>query len=147
MEIADARALAHQAHIGRRNRHGDLFTEHVERVAASVPPEAMSVAFLHDVLEHSDLTLADLEPWGLTADERAALLLLTREPGETFEAQSLRIAFDRGPGGRIARTVKLADLEDHLASRRVGGAPPYGWARAHVTTCQDRYDRPQVTAA
>jgi hypothetical protein len=147
MEIADARALAHQAHIGQRNRHGDLFTEHLERVAASVPPEAMTVAFLHDVIEHSDLTLDELAPHGLTPEERAALVLLTREPDETFEAQSLRIAFDRGPGGRIARMVKLADLDDHISSRKVGGAPPYGWARMHVTTCQDRYDRPEITAA
>src|SRR4051794_4780056 len=147
METADARALAHQVHIGQRNRHGDLFTEHLERVAAGVPPEAMTVAFLHDVLEHSHMTLAELDRYGLTPDERAALVLLTREPDETFEAQSLRIAFDRGPGGRVARTVKLADLDDHLSSRRVRGAPPYGWARMHVTVCQDRYDGPRVTAA
>src|SRR4051812_38428901 len=131
MDTADARALAHQVHFGQRDRHGNLLTEHLEHVAANVPPEAMTVAFLHDVLEHSDTTLADLDAYGLRPDERAALVLLTREPDETFEVQSLRIAFDRGPGGRLARTVKLADLDDHLSSRKVGGAPIYGWARMH----------------
>src|SRR3954447_7986159 len=114
MEITDARAFAHQSHIGQRNRHGDLLTEHLERVAAGVPQEAMTVAFLHDVLEHSQVTLQDLEEYGLTDEERGALLLLTRAPGETFEAHTLRIAFARGPGSRTARTVKLADLDDHL---------------------------------
>src|SRR4051794_32931240 len=115
MNISDARALAHKTHIGQRNRHGDLLTEHLERVAAGVPEEAMTVAFLHDLLEHSDLTIQDLGA-SLTDDERASLLLLTRAPGETFEAHSLRIAFARGPGSRIARTVKLADLDDHMNS-------------------------------
>src|SRR3954454_8500477 len=140
MEIEAARALAHQLHIGQRNRHGDLLTEHLERVAAIVPPEAMTVAFLHEVLEQSDLTLSDLDGEQLSEDERAALLLLTRQPGETFELHALRIAFARGPGSRIARTVKLADLDDHLGSRRVERMPPYGWARQHVTVCRDRYD-------
>jgi hypothetical protein len=90
------------------------------------------------------MTLAELDSRGLTPAESAALLLLTPEPGETFEAQALRIAFDRGPGGRIARSVTLADLDDHLRSRKVWGAPPYGWARQHVAHCQDRFDRPQI---
>jgi len=140
MEMEDARALAHQVHFGQRNRHGDLLTEHVERVAASVAPEAVTVAFLHDVLEHSDLDLQDLAVLGLTPDEHAALLLLTREDGESFEAHSLRIAFARGAGGRLARAVKLADLDDHINSRKVAGAPPYGWARQHMMVCTDRHD-------
>src|SRR4051812_40118197 len=145
MEPAVARALAHQLHIGQINRHGIQLTEHLERVAASVPADAMAVAFLHDALEHSDVTMSDLLARGLTEEEHAALLLLTRMPDESFEGHSLRIAFDRGPGSRIARTVKLADLDDHLVSPKVDGAPPYGWARQHVTVCRDRYDR--ATAA
>ena len=88
-----------------------------------MPPEAMTVAFLHDVIEHSDLTLDELDPYGLTPDERAALVLLTREPGETFEAQSLRIAFDRGPGGRSrgrssSRTSTTTSAAAGSAARR-----------------------------
>jgi hypothetical protein len=147
MEIADARALAQRVHLDQRNRHGDLLIEHVERVAAGVPQDAMTVAFLHDVLEHSEVTGQVLDLRGLTEEERAALVLLTRELGESFEAHSLRIAFARGPGSRLARIVKLADLEDHLSSRRVHGAPPYGWARVHVTACRDRYDGATLAAA
>lgn len=147
MDKATARALAHQVHSGQRNRHGILVTEHLEHVAANVPDDAVTVAYLHDVLEHSDVTTQELLDLGLTEDEHAALLLLTREPGESFEVHSLRIAFDRGPGGRIARAVKLADLDDHMNSPRVVGAPCYGWARQHVTVCRDRYDAGTVVAA
>src|SRR4051812_10053821 len=125
MQIAEARALAREVHTGQLNRHGDLLTEHLERVAAGVPPDAVTVALLHDVLEHSELTVQDLLSHGLTADEHAALVLLTRQDQESFEAHALRIAFARGPGSRIARIVKLADLDDHLSSRKVAGAPPY----------------------
>ena len=138
MEIAAARALAHEVHNGQRTRHGDLLTDHIERVAAGVSEDAVTVALLHDVLEHSALTLRDLR--GLSADEHAALLLLTRDPGESFEAHCLRIAFARGPGSRLARAVKVADLDDHLSSPKTSGAPPYGWARQHVTAWRDRYD-------
>ena len=146
MDPATARLLAHEVHTGQRTRHGDLLTEHLERVAAKVPADAVGLAFLHDVLEHSDLTVSDLEPCGLTDEERAALLLLTREPGESFEAHSLRVAFARGLGGRLARAVKLADLEDHLGSRKVQCAPPYGWARHHLMVCRERYDAAITTA-
>jgi hypothetical protein len=147
MEIAAARSLAHQLHAGRRTRHGDLLTEHLERVAAAVPGDAMVVAFLHDTLEHSALTMAELDACDLTEDERAALLLLTRETGESFEAHCLRIAFARGPGSRLALTVKLADLDDHVSSRSVDGAPAYGWARRHLTACRRRLDAGTATAA
>src|SRR3954451_13324942 len=140
MEIADARALAHERHFGQQTRHGDLLTEHLERVASSVPLDAMTVAFLHDLLEYSDVTLGEVAALGLSDDEIAALVLLTREEGESFEAHSLRIAFARGAGSRLARTVKLADLDDHINSRKVAGAPPYGWARQHMMVCTDRHD-------
>src|SRR4051812_19075075 len=147
MDMAEARALAHQAHIGQRNRHGDLLTEHLERVAAVVPEDAVTVAFLHDLLEHSQLTLEDLGTCGLTEDERAALLLLTREPGESFEAHSLRIAFARGPGSRIARTVKLADLDDHVIRQGGRGAARDDWARRYVRAGRERYDARTFPAA
>jgi hypothetical protein len=146
MNSADARAIAHQAHVGRRNRHGDLMTEHLERVAAAVPPDLRTVAFLHDILEHSDLDTADLAAVGLSDEEFAAVLLLTRADDESFEAHSLRIAFATGVGAPQARTVKLADLEDHMSSRRIDGAPPYGWARQHLNVCRDRRDRRDLHA-
>jgi hypothetical protein len=111
-------------------------------VAASVPPEARSVAYLHDILEHSDASVAYLEAAGVTLVELQAVQLLTRHPDESFEAHALRIAYAKGSAGRLARMVKLADIDDHL-SQEGGSASqrPYGWARCHVAS-RARFDSP-----
>jgi hypothetical protein len=141
MDATIARSLAHVAHTGRRDRFGEPLIEHVERVAAVVPADARATAYLHDVLEHSDTTVGELEADGLTALELAALRLLTRDPGESYEAHALRVAHARGPEGELARIVKLADLSDHLAHAALpDGAPPYAWARMHVANAQRRLD-------
>jgi hypothetical protein len=40
--------------------------------------------------------------------------------------------------GRLARRVKLADLDDHLAHATIpGDAPPYAWASEHPLAAGD----------
>ncbi len=150
MDAAAARKLARLRHGDQRDRFGGLQIDHLERVAAAVNKEARTVAFLHDLLEHTSASAQELETHGLTAEELTAVLLLTRRPAESFELHALRIADARGPAARLARMVKLADIDDHLESER--GAPstrPCKWARSHVATCQARLDRalPAVSAA
>ena len=136
-----ARRIAYAGHLPDRDRHGQPMIDHVTRVAASVPPEAEPTAWLHDLLEKSGIRMVDLAPRGLTAEEGEALDLLTRRRGECHEAHTLRIAHARGPAARLARTVKLADLDDHLAQPWAPGDPPYGWARRHVENAVARLDR------
>jgi hypothetical protein len=127
-----ARNIAHYSHVQRRNRHGELIVEHVARVAAMVPPEARALAWLHDVLEESPTSVAELGDQGLTPVELAALRLLTRLPDESYEMHVLRIAYAGHDAGRLARTVKLADLDEHIGHEWVPGDPPYEWARRHI---------------
>jgi (p)ppGpp synthase/HD superfamily hydrolase len=139
MNAAVARNIAHSSHVDHRDRNGYPLVEHVERVAASVSPDARTIAFLHDLLERTDTSLDDLRAQGLTATELAALDLLTRGADESYEAHSLRIALASGPAARVALEVKLADLDDHLNSGPVPpGAPPYRWARRHMATGLER---------
>ncbi len=139
MDEAIARDIARHSHDGQLTRHGSPMTDHVERVAAAVPDAARAVAFLHDVLEKSDVRVDDLRERGLTPVEGAALDLLTRRDGETFERHLLRLGDGEGRAGAIARSVKLADLEDHIDQVRDGHqGPPYGWARRHVLARQHR---------
>jgi hypothetical protein len=147
MEAPDARSIAYARHGDGRDHDGEPMVEHLERVAASVPPEARSVAYLHDILEHSDASVADLEAAGVTPVELQAVQLLTRHPDESFEAHALRIAYAKAPAGRLARMVKLADIDDHL-SRGSGGAShlPYGRARCHVVS-RARLDSPPAPPA
>jgi hypothetical protein len=137
MDEAIARNIARYSHDNQLTRHGSPMGEHVERVAASVPDHARAVAFLHDVVEKTDTHLDDLHRRGLTPVERAALDLLTRREGETFVRHTVRIGGDDGPAGAIARTVKLADVEDHIGLSRGGSyEPPYHWARRHLLASQ-----------
>jgi hypothetical protein len=133
-----ARNIACYSHVQRRNRHGELVVEHISRVAAMVAPEARALAWLHDVLEASPTSVAELCDQGLTPVELAALRLLTRAPGESYELHVLRIAYAGRAAGRLARMVKLADLDDHIAQEWVPGAPPYEWARRHIAVGAER---------
>jgi hypothetical protein len=143
LEPTDARKIAYARHRERRNAGGELIVEHLERVATSVPGEAQTVAYLHDILEHTDASVADLEADGVTPVELQAVQLLTRNPDESFEAHTLRIAHANGPEGRLARTVKLADIDDHLSREgSIASHRPYRWARCHVAAWRARFDSP-----
>jgi hypothetical protein len=137
VDFAVARAIAHDIHTGQCTRHGAAMSEHIERVGAAVPDTARTVAFLHDVLERSPTSHDELVAGGLTGLEADALDLLTRAAGESYELYVLRIAAKRGPAGRLARIVKIADLDDHIAARYVLGDPPYGWARRRIVIAQE----------
>ena len=132
MDQAVAKSVAHDSHIRQRDRRGVLIVEHLARVVAAVPAEAQPLAWLHDVLEHSPTTTSELCGQGLTPVELDALDLLTRRADESYELYILRVAYARGDPGRLARVVKLADLDDHIARPWVAGDPPYAWARRHI---------------
>jgi hypothetical protein len=139
MDPVVARDVARRLHGGQRTRFGELVVEHLARVEAAVPTHARAVAWLHDVMEGSSVTSFELQVYGLTSVELEALGLLTHVDAETYELYVLRIARARGAAGRLARTVKLADLEDHLAHAAVpADAPPYAWARRRVAVARAR---------
>jgi hypothetical protein len=141
MDPSVAQRIARASHGAQRDRFGEPVIDHVERVAAAVPTEARTTALLHDVLERTNVSVEDLRREGLTSSELAAVRLLTRAPDDSFELQVLTIEHARGPVGRLARCVKLADLNDHLARELApGNAPPYAWARRHIALGRERYD-------
>ena len=140
MEPGIAYGIASRHHLGQRNRFGDPVIDHVERVAAVVPVEARATALLHDLFELCPTARRQLRGNGLTRTELEALMLLTHVPGEPYEVYVRRIAEAPGPVGRLARIVKLADLDDHLAHPAIpADAPPYAWARQQLLTAQDTH--------
>ena len=139
MDAVVARDVARRLHGDERTRFGELVVEHLARVGAAVPEPARAVAWLHDALEGSGVTSYELQVYGLTSTELEALGLLTHVPAESYEMYVLRIARARGEAGRLARAVKLADLEDHLAHHSIPpDAPPYAWARRRVAVARAR---------
>jgi hypothetical protein len=144
MEPAIAHSIASQKHGGQRTRFGDPVIDHLARVAATVPPDAQATALLHDLLELCPTAGRQLRSKSLTPIELEALELLTHAPGEPYEVYVRRIANAPGPAGRLARIVKLADLDDHLAHATIPpDVPPYAWARKRLLTGMTGRCRPR----
>jgi (p)ppGpp synthase/HD superfamily hydrolase len=127
-----ARDIARRAHAGQVDRRGEPLIGHVERVAEAVPAQFRAIAFLHDVRERTEIGLADLQARGLSEFEGKVLELLTRRTNEPYAAYVERVADTQGRTGRVARVIKLADLNDHLEREVMPGAPDYAWARSKI---------------
>lgn len=113
--LEDAIELALRVHRGKTDKAGAPYILHVLRVMVAMEDDtARMAAVLHDVVEDSDCTLADLRAQGFPRKVVAAVDALTRRPGESYEAFVLRAA-----ANPIARRVKLADLEDNMDVRRL----------------------------
>ncbi len=109
-----AERIARQAHAGVDDRHGIPYICHVERVAAAAPEHARAVAWLHDTVEDTSVSSADLADAGASPEQLRALELVTRPAELTYMDYVRRLAAGPGPAGAIARAVKHADLHDNL---------------------------------
>ena len=113
--IEDAVALAALAHRGQTDKAGKPYILHPLRVMLSLPDEtARIVAMLHDVLEDTAVTVADLREAGYSDEILNALDALTRKSSESYEE-----FIDRAGAIPLARRVKLADIADNLDESRL----------------------------
>lgn len=117
MNLDRALAIAVGAHAGQKDPVGQPYILHPLRVMHAVATDdERVVAVLHDVVEDSAVTLEDLRRAGFAATVIEAVDALTRRHGETYEAYVGRTA-----AIALARRVKVADLDDNMALRRVWG--------------------------
>ena len=123
MSLLDrALQLAVQAHAGQVDKAGAPYILHPLRVMLRLHSEdERVVAVLHDVLEDSPVTLAELQALGLTALQCEALDRLTRR-----ESQSYEQFIERVSEHALARRVKLADLADNLDRSRLAALGELG---------------------
>jgi (p)ppGpp synthase/HD superfamily hydrolase len=113
-------ALAAQAHLGQTDKAGAPYILHPLRVMFRCQSEsAMMAAVLHDVVEDTSITLAELRSQGFSEAVISAVASLTRLPDETYEAFIVRVQ-----GDPIAKEVKIADLEDNMDLRRLADPQP-----------------------
>lgn len=118
--LEDAVALAARAHRGQKDKAGAPYVLHPLRMMLAVKSEAaMMAAVLHDVVEDTEWTLERLRGEGVPEEVLAAVECLTRREGESYDEFIGRVR-----GNRIAREVKLADLEDNMNIRRMGEVRP-----------------------
>lgn len=115
MHPLDAYKLVSKVFEGDVDRHGLPVVQHSLRVAKELRGDARVVALLHDVVEDTPITIEELkEKGGLTELQAQALHLVTRQKEETYRQFIDRIAIAGGEAGKIARQVKLADLQDNM---------------------------------
>ncbi len=108
-------AIAAQAHAGQIDKGGQPYILHPLQVMLRVAGERERIAaVLHDVVEDSPVTLAELVAEGFDQDVLDALAALTKAPGETRVDAAHRAA--RHP---IARSVKLADNAENSDLSRI----------------------------
>lgn len=107
-------ALAAAAHVGQVDKAGAPYILHPLRVMLAVEGEhAKMAAVLHDVVEDTDVTIADLSRAGFPKPVIAAVIALTKLPGMSRLEAARMAAADP-----IARVVKLADLADNMRLER-----------------------------
>lgn len=107
--------IAVTAHRDQTRKDGSLYILHPMRVMfQQAGVEAMIVAILHDVAEDTDVALDDLRREGFSQAALDALALLTHNDSEPYEAYIDRIA-----ANPLARSVKLADLQDNMNLREI----------------------------
>jgi (p)ppGpp synthase/HD superfamily hydrolase len=115
-QLEKAIAIALQAHEGTVDKAGQPYILHPLQLMMQMDSdEARITAVLHDVVEDSDITLADLANSGFSAKVLDALALLTHNKESVTYADYIAAI----KGNPLAKKVKLADLEHNMNIRRL----------------------------
>ena len=98
--------IAKKAHLGQVDKAGEDYIKHPEKVASFVKTdEEKAVAYLHDVIEDTELTLEDLREYGFSEEVLKAVDVITKKKGQDYQTYLNSVKENK-----LARVVKLADL-------------------------------------
>ncbi|MCH7390084.1 guanosine-3',5'-bis(diphosphate) 3'-pyrophosphohydrolase [Acinetobacter dispersus] len=113
--LEQAIAFAAKQHSGQVDKANAPYILHPLRVMLNVPSmDHKIIAVLHDVLEDTETSIADLQALGFQAHIIDAIVALTKQDGES------RIeAAQRTVQNPLARVVKLADITDNMNLSRI----------------------------
>lgn len=118
-EIAAARFLGVWLFLGVKDKGGDHYFNHLDRVAGGVAEEFKAIAYLHDVLEDiPEWTIQDLKDIGFSARTIEGVLALTKNAGHPYFDEMVRI-------GMVPQAipVKRSDLRDNSNLLRLSHLP------------------------
>ena len=114
VDVMTAKAWAARWHEGQRDKAGQPYVTHPERVAGRLSaPEEQVVAWLHDTVEDTGLTLREIENT-FGPETAAAVDAISRRPGEEWEDYLRRVKQNEA-----ARKVKISDLSDNSNLSRI----------------------------
>lgn len=132
-QVARAQAIAVIAHRGQADKLGVDCIQHPAAVASGFDPLTQTLeccaAWLHDVIEDTDVVPEDLLKAGVHPEIVDVVLLLTRRDGQGDGY------YERIAANPAARAVKLADIAHNSAPERVAQLEPEVRARL-----QSKYD-------
>ena len=98
--------IAKKAHLGQVDKAGEDYIKHPEKVASFVKSdEEKAVAYLHDVIEDTELTLENLYEYDFSKEVIEAVDIITKKRGEDYQSYLNSVKKNK-----LARAVKLADL-------------------------------------
>lgn len=98
--------IAKKVHLGQIDKAGEDYIKHPEKVASFVnSDEEKVVAYLHDVIEDTELTLEDLREYGFSEEVLKAGDVITKKKGQDYQTYLNSVKENK-----LARVVKLADL-------------------------------------
>lgn len=107
--------IAEKAHKGQKDRGGNDYIEHCRTVASSVESiEEKIVAYLHDVIEDTDVTEGVLLSEGISDYLVEAVVALTKKEGQSEDDYYESVAKNS-----LAVKVKLADLSHNMDLSRL----------------------------
>lgn len=110
-----AMVIAYNAHHGQLDRTGIPYIYHPVHLAEQMrTEEETAAALLHDVVEHSGVTLEDLRAQGIPEPVVEAVRLLTHAEGVAY--MDYVAALKPNP---ITKAVKLADLAHNSDTTRL----------------------------
>ncbi|PEE69026.1 HD domain-containing protein [Bacillus thuringiensis] len=113
--IKIAHEIAKKAHAGQVDKAGVDYIKHPEAVASFVnTAEEKATAYLHDVLEDTEINAADLLSAGIPYNVVEAVQVLTKEKYTSYFEYLSRVKENS-----LARTVKLADLKHNSDRSRL----------------------------
>jgi (p)ppGpp synthase/HD superfamily hydrolase len=110
--------IAYDAHHGQTDKTGLPYIYHPFHLAEHIGDDEtlIATALLHDVVEDSDFTFADLRAAGITEEVITALKLLTHNASVPYLDYVQAI---RDSDNQTAVKVKLADLAHNSDTRRL----------------------------
>ena len=137
-ELSQALQVAARAHAGQMDKSGEPYILHPIRVAFDYGLDTVEhqvVALLHDVVEDTPITLAEIYAQfgnmvaeGVASVSRGYINSATSEmifkPTEYYEKEVYANFIERAKRHPIGRFVKIADLKDNLSPARMNHLPP-----------------------
>jgi len=112
--------IALKYHSEQEDKSGMTYFWHPLRVANNMKGwKLQTIAILHDILEDTPETIDTLKKQGVTDKEVLdAIICITKKHGEAYSDYLKRVK-----SNKMARLVKLADIDDNMSVERLSHMP------------------------